>query len=117
MEGFFGEWGQYIVTIGLLLFAFSTAIAWSYYGDRAITYLLGTGAVLPYRIVYILGFFVASFADTTLIWNIAAVSIAMSTLPNLFGIMMLHKDMKQTVSDYWKQFKLEHPDDPDADKS
>ncbi len=117
MEGFFGEWGQYIVTLGLLLFAFSTAIAWSYYGDRAITYLLGTGAVLPYRLVYILGFFVASFADTTLIWNIAAVSIAMSTLPNLFGLMMLHKDMKQTVSDYWQQFKKEHPDDPDAGKT
>jgi len=117
MQGYFGDWGQYIVTIGLLLFAFSTAIAWSYYGDRAITYLLGSKAVLPYRFLYVIGFFVASFADTKMIWNIAAVSIAMSTLPNLIGILLLHKDMKQTVKDYWVQFKQEHPQDRDAEKS
>ncbi len=116
-EGFFGKWGEYVVTIGLLMFAFSTAIAWSYYGDRAVTYLFGSKGVLPYRIVYILGFFFASFMDTRLIWNISAVAIAMSTLPNLLGIVLLHKDMKQTVADYWKQFKSEYPDDKDADKS
>jgi len=116
-KGFFGEWGAYIVTIGLLLFAFSTAVAWSYYGDRAVTYLVGTKGILPYRIVYIIGFFLASFADTTLIWKIAAVAIALSTLPNLLGIMLLHKDMKQTVADYWVQFKKEHPEDEDANKT
>jgi len=115
--GFFGKWGEYVVTIGLLMFAFSTAIAWSYYGDRAITYLIGSKGVTPYRIVYILGFFFASFMDTRLIWNISAVAIAMSTLPNLLGIMLLHKDMKQTVADYWKQFKTENPDDVDANKT
>ena len=52
-----GEGGAYLVAIGLLLFAFSTAIAWSYYGDRAVTYLLGSKAVLPYRIFYCLAFF------------------------------------------------------------
>jgi AGCS family alanine or glycine:cation symporter len=41
-RGLFGEYGQYVVSIGLMLFAFSTAIAWSYYGDRAMTYLLGS---------------------------------------------------------------------------
>ncbi len=116
-EGFLGKWGEYVVTLGLLLFAFSTAIAWSYYGDRAVTYLFGSKGVLPYRIVYILGFFFASFLDTRLIWNISAVAIAMSTLPNLLGIMLLHKDMKQTVADYWKQFKSEFPEDSDADKT
>ena len=72
--------------------------------------------MLPYRIAYIVGFFVASFADTTLIWKIAAVAIAMSTLPYLLGIMLLHKDMKQTVADYWLQFQQEHPNDEDAGK-
>jgi AGCS family alanine or glycine:cation symporter len=56
-RGFFGENGQYIVSIGLLLFAFSTAIAWSYYGDRAMTYLLGSRSVMPYRVFYVAAFF------------------------------------------------------------
>jgi AGCS family alanine or glycine:cation symporter len=116
-EGFLGKWGEYVVTLGLLLFAFSTAIAWSYYGDRAVTYLFGSKGVMPYRVVYILGFFLASFMDTQLIWKISAVAIAMSTLPNLLGIMLLHKDMKQTVADYWKQFKSEYPDDEDSNKT
>lgn len=109
-RGIFGDWGQYIVTIGLLLFAFTTTIAWSYYGDRAITYLLGPSAVLPYRIVYIAAFFVASFTDATIIWNLAYVTVAIMTIPNLIGILILHKDMKQTVSDYWKHFNKNHAD-------
>ncbi|MEZ5599319.1 MAG: amino acid carrier protein [Pseudomonadales bacterium] len=56
-RSFLGEFGQYAVTLGLVLFAFSTAIAWSYYGDRAITYLFGVRAVMPYRMLYVTGFF------------------------------------------------------------
>ncbi len=104
-KGFFGNYGEYIVTIGLLLFAFSTAIAWSYYGDRAVTYLFGTKWVMPYRILYVLGFFVASFTDTTIIWTFSGIAIAMMTLPNLFGILMLRKEMKQSVKEYWIDFK------------
>ena len=110
-QGFFGENGKYIVTIGLLLFAFSTAIAWSYYGDRAMTYLLGPRSVMPYRVIYCVGFAWAAAADTTLIWTLAAVAIVVMTLPNLFGIVMLHKEMKETVNDYWDKFNKEHGSD------
>ncbi|OIQ47816.1 MAG: sodium:alanine symporter family protein [Gammaproteobacteria bacterium MedPE] len=103
-QGYFGEYGQYIVSIGLLLFAFSTAIAWSYYGDRAVTYLWGSKWVNTYRVFYVGGFFWASFADTTLVWTLAAVAIVLMTIPNLFGILMLAKEMKTTVKDYWKNF-------------
>lgn len=106
-KGYFGKYGEYIVTIGLLLFAFSTAIAWSYYGDRAVTYLWGPKWVMPYRVVYVLGFFVASFMDTTIIWTFSGIAIAMMTLPNLFGILMLRKEMKSTVKEYWDNFKKE----------
>jgi alanine or glycine:cation symporter, AGCS family len=102
--GFFGQYGQYIVSLSLVLFAFSTAIAWSYYGDRAIIYLVGFKYVLPYRIVYCVAFFVAAFTDTTIVWNFAAVAIVLMTLPNLFGIMMMRKNMKRHVDDYWKQY-------------
>ena len=60
---------------------------------------------MPYRVVYILGFFVASFTDTTIIWTFSGIAIAMMTLPNLFGILMLRKEMKQTVKDYWTNFE------------
>ncbi len=110
-RSFFGDWGKYIVSIGLLLFAFSTAISWSYYGDRAMTYLFGSGSVKYYRLVYVVAFFIASFADTTIIWTLSAIAIAVMTLPNLFGILMLSKDMKSTVSDYWKKFKADFPEE------
>ena len=99
-RGIFGEFGRTIVAVGLLLFAFSTAIAWSYYGDRAMVYLFGVDSVKYYRIVYVLGFFFASFSDTTLVWNLAAVAIVLMTLPNLLGILLLRKEMKATVKTY-----------------
>ncbi|MAV53769.1 MAG: sodium:alanine symporter family protein [Gammaproteobacteria bacterium TMED260] len=102
-RGLFGDFGQYIVSIGLMLFAFSTAIAWSYYGDRAMTYLFGTKSVLPYRIVYVLGFFTAALADTTVVWNISLITIVLMTVPNLIGILLMHKEMKATVTEYWEK--------------
>ena len=107
-KGFFGESGKYIVSIGLLLFAFSTAIAWSYYGDRAMTYLLGPRSVMPYRVVYVAAFVWAAVSDTTLVWTLSAVAIVVMTLPNLFGIFLLRKEMKESVAEYWVKFNKEH---------
>jgi len=102
--GIAGQYGQYIVSLSLVLFAFSTAIAWSYYGDRAIIYLVGFKYVQAYRIVYCIAFFIAAFTDTTIVWNFSAVAIVVMTLPNLFGIMMMRKNMKEHVDNYWKDY-------------
>ena len=110
-RSFFGDWGKYIVTFGLLLFAFSTAIAWSYYGDRAVTYLGGNKWVMPFRIFFCITFFVASFTDTTIIWNVSGITVALMTLPNLFGILYLSREMKKMEKDYRKKFNEEHPDE------
>ena len=110
-RGLFGSFGQYIVAIGLLLFAFSTAISWSYYGDRAVTFLWGPGFVMPYRIVYVMGFFVASFTDTTVIWSLSYITIALMTIPNLLGLLILHREVKSTIRSYWVDFQREHPDE------
>lgn len=99
-SSYFGHWGQYIVSIGILLFAFSTAISWSYYGGRAITFLFGSKAVIYYRMFYIVAFFVASFTDTTIVWTFSGITIALMTIPNLIGILILRKDMKESVKDY-----------------
>lgn len=110
-RGFFGNYGNYIVSIGLLLFAFSTAISWSYYGDRAMTFLFGAGSVVYYRVIYVIGFFVASFADTTVIWNVSLITIALMTVPNLIGLLWLRKEVKSTISKYWIDFKKEWPNE------
>ncbi|MFO7658844.1 MAG: sodium:alanine symporter family protein [Bacteroidales bacterium] len=109
-RSFFGNSGQYIVAIGLLLFAFSTAISWSYYGDRAVTFLWGNKFILPYRLIYVAGFFLASVADTTVVWALSYVTIALMTIPNLFGLLILHREVKSTVDKYWTDFHTEYPD-------
>ncbi len=108
-RGFMGDYGQYIVSIGILLFAFSTAISWSYYGDRAMTFLLGNKSVIYYRIVYVIAFFIASFTDTTIIWTLSGITIALMTIPNLIGILWLRKDMTKTIKEYGEFFEREHP--------
>ncbi len=106
-----GDWGQYIVSIGLLLFAFSTAISWSYYGDRALIYLVGPKYVIWYRIIFVIAFFIASFTDTTIIWSLSYITIAFMAVPNLIGLWLLRKEIKTTISDYWVDFSKKHPDD------
>lgn len=99
---FLGVFGEYIVTLGLVLFAFSTALAWSYYGDRAVTYLWGAQWVSVYRGTYVLGFFIATVADTSLVWLISAITVALMTLPNLLGLFLLRKEVKSMADTYWR---------------
>lgn len=108
-RGWFGHYGAYIVSIGLLLFAFSTAISWSYYGDRAVTYLFGVKGIIYYRFAYVVGFFLASFTDTTLVWTFSGIAIALMTIPNLFGILMLHREMKSEVKSFWVEYADRYP--------
>jgi alanine or glycine:cation symporter, AGCS family len=110
-RSWFGNWGRYIVTIGLLLFAFSTAISWSYYGDRAITFLFGVKYVFIYRIIYVVAFFFAAFIDTTLVWIFSGITIAVMTIPNLIGILFLSKEMKNEVKLFWQEYKVRFPNE------
>lgn len=104
-----GIYGKYIVSFGLLLFAFSTAISWSYYGDRAVMFLFGSNKVIYYHIIYIIGFFLASFTDTTIIWTFSGITIALMTIPNLFGILSLAKEMKTDVKLFWIEYAERYP--------
>lgn len=101
-KGFFGSYGEYIVSIGLLLFAFSTMITWSYYGDRCTLYLFGKEALIYYRVLYLVAMFIAGsgLIDTEIIWNFALITVAASTLPNLIGMFLLRKEMKLILKDY-----------------
>ena len=99
------------MTFSLLLFAFSTAISWSYYGDRAVTFLFGTKYVIIYRLIFVVAFFIASFTDTTIIWSLSYVAIVLMAVPNLIGIFTLRKEVKENVKDYWLSFVSQHPEE------
>ncbi len=108
-RSFLGNYGQYIVAIGILLFAFSTSISWFYYGSRAVTYLFGVKYDIYFKLVYVTGFFFASFTDTTIIWNLSSITIAVMTVPNLIGLWILRKDIRTIIGDYWKDFHNNWP--------
>jgi len=99
-SGVLGKYGEYIVAIGLLLFAFSTVIAWSYYGDRSTAYIFGERGVIWYRVLYVFCFFLASIIDTEVVWNIAYVVVALVTIPNLIAVIVLRKEIKSLSDEY-----------------
>ena len=99
-QGIFGQYGGKLVAIALLLFAFSTAITWCYYGDRSTAYIFGEKGVVWYRNFYVLCFILAAVIDTTVVWNIAYVVVALVSIPNLFAMFVLRKEMKLLSDDF-----------------
>ncbi|MCC8198892.1 MAG: sodium:alanine symporter family protein [Tannerellaceae bacterium] len=102
-KGFFGDWGQYIIPLSLLLFAFTTSIAWSYYGSRAVIYLWGLKYVKWFNVIYVITYFLASFMDTTIVWTFSGITVALMTLPNLIGILLLHKEVRSSIKEYTRK--------------
>ena len=98
-----GDAGAMVVGIGLSLFAYSTIIAWSYYGDRSAFYLFGEKAVLPYRVVYTLLVVVGAAVPLKLVWNIADVTNILMALPNLLGLILLAGLVSRLKNDYFSR--------------
>ncbi|MEX1012202.1 MAG: sodium:alanine symporter family protein [Waddliaceae bacterium] len=81
--------GSYIVSIGLILFAFSTILAWGYYGEKCCEYLLGERAILPYRIFFIIIIIPAAAIEMELAWYLADISNGLMAIPNLIALLGL----------------------------
>ena len=81
--------GQYIVTFGLVLFAYSTILGWCYYGEKAMEYLLGEGSVTPYRIVFILAVGLGATLKLELVWAMADLFNGLMAFPNLVALILL----------------------------
>jgi len=92
--------GHYIVTMAVPLFAFSTMIAWSYYGDRCVSFLWGQGAILPYRLVFVICTFLGATLSLPLVWGMADVSNGLMAAPNLIAILFLSGMAKREYKDY-----------------
>ncbi|MES2867091.1 MAG: alanine:cation symporter family protein, partial [Actinomycetota bacterium] len=88
-NGLPGEWGHYIVTIGLVLFAGSTILGWSYYGERNAERLFGRRAVVPFRILFSLVVFIGCTVQLGVVWAFSDVMNGLMALPNLIGLLIL----------------------------
>jgi AGCS family alanine or glycine:cation symporter len=104
-HGLPGRWGNYIVTIGVILFAFSTALAWSYYGDRSMEYLFGRRGIIPYRLVYVGFIFLGSILTLNMVWTLADIAMGFMAFPNLIGIIALSALTVRITRDYTDRFR------------
>ncbi len=95
--------GNYIVTIGVFLFAISTAISWSYYGDRSIEYLFGPGLIMPYRIVFCLVHFLATVFSLEIVWAFGDTALGMMAIPNLIALFALSGTVVKLSRDYFSR--------------
>ncbi len=95
--------GGVIVAVGLILFAISTAISWSYYGDRCAEYLFGRRAILPYRWIYVVALFVGAVVRLEIVWNFSDITLGLMSLPNLFAIIALSGVVISLTKDYFSR--------------
>lgn len=82
-----GTWGDLVVTSGLVLFAFSTLIGWSYYGETGIVYLFGAKAAMPYRLAWLVFIYLGSVGSLQLVWGIADTLNGLMAIPNLIAVL------------------------------
>jgi AGCS family alanine or glycine:cation symporter len=106
--GFFkglGEWGNIIVTLAVVLFAVSTGISWSYYGDRSIEYVIGSGAIPIYRWVFVSFFFLGAILPLKAVWTFGDVALGLMSFPNLIALILLSGQVALMTKEY---FSREH---------
>ncbi len=102
-RGLPGTFGRYIVILGVLLFAISTAISWSYYGDRSAQYLFGNKIILPYRIMFVIMHFIGAVLPLASVWALGDVFLGVVILPNLLALILLSGQVKQMTDSYFER--------------
>ncbi len=98
-----GQFGVFIVLLCVILFAISTAISWSYYGDRCAIYLFGQKAILPYRLVYVLMHFVGAILSLNVVWDLGDLAMSLGTIPNVIALVLLSGVARKLAKDYFKR--------------
>ncbi len=98
-----GSTGQFIVTLAVLLFAVSTAISWSYYGDRATEYLFGSKAIPIYRWIFVGFFFLGGILPLEAVWTMGDVALGLMTVPNLIALVMMSGTIVAMSKDYFSR--------------
>lgn len=101
----FGQPGALALTISLVLFAFTTILGWSYYGERCIEFLFGTKSILPYRLVFVAMVALGGFLKLDLIWTIADIVNGLMALPNLIALLALSPVIIKETRQYFAKKK------------
>ncbi|MBN1466588.1 alanine:cation symporter family protein [candidate division KSB1 bacterium] len=94
-------WGDKIVTLSVFLFAISTAISWSYYGDRSVEYLFGRRAILPYKLVFVMAHFIGAIVSLEIVWGFGDVALGLMAIPNLIALVALSAKVRTMTADYF----------------
>jgi AGCS family alanine or glycine:cation symporter len=102
--------GKFVYTFGVITFAFSTLMGWSYYGEKGVEYLLGTRGIIPYRCLFILVAYLGVIPSLNVIWGIADTLNALMAIPNLVAVLLLSGVI---VAETKKYLKDDHIDDTD----
>ncbi|MEG3308742.1 sodium:alanine symporter family protein [Streptococcus suis] len=101
----FGNTGSIALTISLVLFAFTTILGWSYYGERCIEFLFGTKSILPYRLLFVAMVALGGFLKLDLIWTIADIVNGLMALPNLIALLALSPVIIKETRQYFAKRK------------
>ncbi|HFR3815930.1 TPA: alanine/glycine:cation symporter family protein [Streptococcus suis] len=101
----FGNTGSIALTISLVLFAFTTILGWSYYGERCIEFLFGTKSILPYRLLFVAMVALGGFLKLDLIWTIADIVNGLMALPNLIALLALSPVIIKETRQYFAKKK------------
>lgn len=101
----FGKFGGVFISISLALFAFSTILGWSYYGQRGIQYIFGIKAVPVYKVIFILMIMVGCVSQLNLVWDISDTFNGLMAIPNLFAVILLHGQVIGEIKDYLQRRK------------
>ena len=96
-----GDWGHYIVIFSVFLFAISTAISWSYYGDRCANYLFGPSAIIPYKLVFVAMHFIGAVLPLAVVWSLGDIFLAIVIIPNLIALIFLAPQIKEMTESYF----------------
>ncbi|HUH01262.1 MAG TPA: sodium:alanine symporter family protein [Kofleriaceae bacterium] len=99
--------GSLIVTICVFLFALSTMISWSYYGDRCVTYLFGTRYVIVYRAVYVGFVYIGATTALQVVWDYGDLALGLMTLPNLIAVLLLSPRVVTMTREYYARMRSE----------
>jgi len=99
-EGLGSEWGSWIVTVGLAMFAFSTILGWSYYGEKSVAFLFGHRSITPYRVLFIGAVFFGAVRSLDFVWTVSDVMNGLMALPNLVGLLLLSGVVARETRDY-----------------
>ncbi|MES0328123.1 MAG: alanine:cation symporter family protein, partial [Gammaproteobacteria bacterium] len=93
--------GGYVVTFGLSIFAFTTLLGWSFYGEKCVEYLFGVRSIIPFRVLWIIAIPIGATAKLSFIWLLADTLNALMALPNLIALLLLSPLVFKLTREYF----------------